>query len=232
MLDYLIRRGTLAGRRAASKALEEFTGADANALTLHALNDQDPTVQANVLPTLRRRGIPGGLAKLIELLESPHELVSGAARECLAEFSFKRYLAAFDLLEEDVRRSTGSIVRRVDGDVRSQLEAELASLSRVRRLRAVKVAAAIGMVEDVYPALIKRLRDEDHMIRTEAAWALGDCESPEIIEALELALSDRSVTVQEAARRSLRKLAPLAETSEAPPMLPWETSSAPTEEAM
>ena len=37
-----------------------------------------------------------------------HALVRKAARKSLAEFNFPRFLAAFDMLDEDVRPFTGS----------------------------------------------------------------------------------------------------------------------------
>ena len=107
MLEFLMDRGSAGGRRAAALALAQFHGAAANALALRGLSDPDPQVQAHLLVQLRPRGIPGALARLIELLESPHEIVRRAVRESLGEFNFKRFLAAFDMLDDDVRRSTG-----------------------------------------------------------------------------------------------------------------------------
>ena len=39
------------------------------------------------------------------MVDSPHAVVRKAARESLAEFSFRRYLAAFDMLDEEVRQA-------------------------------------------------------------------------------------------------------------------------------
>ena len=87
-IDYLIRHGKPGGRVAAAEALAQF-GARANALALVALESGDPAMQAAVVPQLRQRGIPVRSSRLVEQLDSPHEIVRQAARRALAEFSVR-----------------------------------------------------------------------------------------------------------------------------------------------
>ena len=195
--------GTPGGRRAAAAALEAFAGAEANELALRALGDPDPEVQAHVVRQLRRRGIPGALLRLVEMLDSPHAVVRDAARQSLDEFSFRRFLAAFDLLDNEVRRSTAALVRKVDPQTIPRLKAEMESKMARRRLRGLAMADAMDVLEDLEEAIVGLLGDEDHLVRAEAASVLGRCRSPSACEALFTALEDRSPTVQEAARRSL-----------------------------
>jgi len=209
MLEHVLLMGKPGGRRAAAKALEQFSGAEANALALRFLSDDDPHVQSHFARQLRQRGIPGALTRLIELMDSPQPMVRDAAREGLAEFSFRRFLGVFDLLDEDVRRSTGAMVKKVDPESPKVLIEELNMLSRTRRLRAVSIAVAMDLVGQVEDALIQRLKDEDHLVRTEVARALGRCRTLKSREALRDALGDRSVVVQTAAAQSLRELQPL-----------------------
>ncbi len=117
LIEMILLYGKPGGRREAARALSEFQGVEANNLAMNALNDPDPQVQANIIPQLRGRGIPGVLPSLLELLESPYAVIRNAARESLAEFSFKRFVAAFDMLDEDVRRSTGLLVKRIERPV-------------------------------------------------------------------------------------------------------------------
>jgi HEAT repeat protein len=210
MIEFLLQRGNEGGRRAASAALEQFSGADANSLCLRALADRSPQVQANALRQLRSRGIPGALTRLVEMIESPHEIVRIAVRESLAEFNFKRFLAAYDMLDNEVRRSTGLMVRMIDPAAIPQLLEELAAKSRTRRLRAITVAVSMGAAVDVEPQLLERLGDEDHVVRAEAARALGRCNTPAAWHALGEACRDRSVVVQEAAEESLMHLQQLS----------------------
>lgn len=197
--------GKPSGRQAAAEALAQFNGAEANALAVQALDDPDPLVQAAAVNQVRGRGIPGILTRLVELVDSPHAVVRQAVRENLDEFSFRRFQAAFDVLEDEVRQSTGALVRKVDPSAAAALADELASAVRSRRLRAVRMTRVLALHDRLAPALVAALEDEDHMIRAEAAAALADCRCDASREALQKALEDRSPTVREAAELSLRR---------------------------
>ena len=206
VITYIMRNGRIGGRRAASLALAEFGGAEANRLVLDGLHDSDPHVQANVVVQLRERGIPGAISRLIQLLDSPHDVVAKAAQSCLSEFNFNRYVTVFDMMEDDIRRSTGLLVIRIDVNAVSQLAEELKSRSRTQRLRGLQVAMAMDAVHHVEPLIINLLKDDDHFVRTEAARTLAYCNSPLAQQSLRQALMDQSVTVRDAAEQSLSKL--------------------------
>jgi HEAT repeat protein len=203
VIEAVLMNGKPGGRREAARALADFPGTDANNLAMKALADPDPQVQANIIPQLRGRGIPGVLQNLLVLIESPYTVVRKAARESLTEFSFKRFLAAFDMLDEDVRRSTGSLVKRIDPQSVMLLNDELRSPIRTRRLRGLAIARAIDCLESVEGAIIEMLEDEDHLVRMEAAAALAHGATPAATLALQQALNDSSEVVRAAAERSL-----------------------------
>jgi HEAT repeat protein len=203
----ILRQGHTGGRRAASLALAEFSGAEANELAIHALDDPDPQVQANIVVQLRQRGIPGALSRIVEKVGSHHAAVRGAVRASLAEFSLDRYLASYDILEEEARVATGALVRKIDDQLLPGLAAEMEAPSRLRRIRAIAVAQTTGVVRDLEAPLLALLKDEDHIVRAESAAALAECDSPAARTALLEALSDRSVTVRDAARESLEAMA-------------------------
>ena len=207
VVEHVLRHAEPGGRRAASEALGEFSGAKANELTLLALNDQDPEVQANALAQLRHRGIPGALPRLVQMVDSPHAAVRKAARESLAEFSFHRFLAAFDVLDDEVRRSTGALVKKVDPQTIPLLKAEMESRIRTRRLRGLTIARTIDAVAQLEETVTELLQDEDHLVRTEAALALAQCDSLASLAALREVEQDRSASVREAAVESLRNRA-------------------------
>jgi len=206
LVHWLLTGGNVGGRRAAATALAEFQGAEANELTLRAVRDTDPQVQATAVGQLRFRGIPGALTILLEKIDSPHEEVRQAARANLAEFSFDRYLAAFDLLDDEVRVSTGRLVCKIDQVVLPRLTEELAARGRTRRIRALQVVQAIDAVAELEGPVIERLADDDHLVRVEAARALAACDSQQTRSALAALADDRSVAVQEAAAMSLAAL--------------------------
>ncbi len=206
-LGYLLAEGKPEGRRAAAVALAGFHGPEANALVLRGLNDPDPEVRASLIEQLRPRKVPGVLSILIRLVDNPHDVVRAALHKALPEFTFKKFLANFDDMPEDLRATAGYLVRKIDLDAVPQLVAEMECLSPVRRRRAVSAATAMGVVGEMEPAVIKLLGDNDHMVRIAAAKALADCKSMPTWEALRDALLDRSVIVREAAEASLMQIA-------------------------
>jgi len=209
MIQYLVLHGKPDGRHAAAEALRAYRGADANSLVLEALDDPDPRVQAAAVADLRQRGIPGSFARLVALVDSPHAAVRAAARAQLGEFTFERFLRAFDMLDEEVRRSTGMLVKKIDPRTVPLLEVEMKSRGRTRRLRGLAIARTIDAAEQLEPLILGLLEDEDHLIRAQAAAALGRCRSAASRRALQSALGDRSQTVQEAAHQSLAEQAEL-----------------------
>lgn len=203
VIEFLLLHGAPGGRRAAAEALAEFSGADANALALSALDDPDPQVQASAVSQLRGRGIPGVLPRLLDMVDIPHAAVREAVRDALDEFTFEHFLRMFDMMDDPLRQSTAALVRKIDPDTVPQLRAELESKLRSRRLRGLQIAEIMGLVLELEPVIIGLLGDEDHMVRAEAAAMLARCPSGASRRALQTALGDRSTTVREAARRSL-----------------------------
>lgn len=206
-IEYLARKGLVAGRRAAVEALAQFQGAEANRLGIAALNDPDPLVQAAAVRQIRQRSIPGSLTRLLAMVDSPQPAVREAVHDALSEFRFPRFLAAFDMLEDEVRRSTGALVKKIDLTTVPALTEELLSPVRSRRLRGVAVAVALELERQLEPQLSELLADEDHMVRMEAARALAVCESDETRQALLAILDDTSVLVRQAAQASLEQIA-------------------------
>ncbi|MBN2024300.1 MAG: HEAT repeat domain-containing protein [Pirellulales bacterium] len=208
VIEHLLIYGKLEGRRAAAAALAEFSGVEANDLAVRALADDDAIVQAEVIPRLRGRGIPGVLERLLELLDSPHEIVRRAIRESLEEFSFDRFVGIFDLLDESARQHTGQLVKRIDPTTVPRLRGEFHSELRTRRLRALRIVVVLDVLEEVERDVIAVLRrDPDHLVRIEAVDVLSQSPSRAAGRALRRALSDRSTAVREAARRALEERA-------------------------
>jgi HEAT repeat protein len=202
-VEWILTQGKPAGRREAAAALADFPGADANTLALRALDDPDPQVQANIVQQVRGRGIPGVLPRLLELLDSPHAVVRRTVRQNLSEFSFPRFLAAFEMMEDDARENLGSLVLKIDPQTIPRLRTELESAVSSRRLRGLAIVRALGVADRVEDLLQELLRSEDSRVRAESASALAGCRSPVSRNALLDALSDRSIIVQESARKSL-----------------------------
>ncbi len=218
VLKHVLQFGRVGARQDAAAALPDFGGADADQLALQGLDDPDPNVQALMARQLRGRRIPGAIARLIQFLDSPHPVIRDAARDSLQEFNFQRYLDSFELMDEDIRCSTGKLVLRVDPEALDRLADELKAPSRTRRLRALEMANTMRVVDRIESLVIELLGDEDHFIRAEAAETLQSCNSTLARQALRGAMSDRSVAVREAAELALQSLAagPAAPTGTSP----------------
>jgi HEAT repeat protein len=207
VLKYILQHGGVPGRRAAAEALVHFKGAEANDLIVKAVHDEDTQVQTAAVRQLRERGIPGAMAMLLDLSDSSHETVREAARTCLKEYRFDRYLETFDTLDKETRFSTGQLVKRVDPYALPGLVRELNAFSRNRRLRGVEMAVAMGAIPDVEAELIKLTSDEDHFLRTEVLRALAHSDSPNTRSAIRALLRDPKAVVQEAAEQVLQGFA-------------------------
>jgi HEAT repeat protein len=144
-LEHLVRQGHAAGRRAAVMALAEFHDPQATKLVLEAMGSDDPGVRAAALAQLRQRNVPGAVPLLVQHANSPHEVVRQTVRESLSEFRFDRFMSTFETLSDEVRRTTGELVKQIDPEALQRLRTELASPSRLRRNRAVEMAKAMNV---------------------------------------------------------------------------------------
>jgi len=203
ILERALIYGEPAGRCAACDALAPIPGDHPSQLVLRAVQDSDPSVQAAATRQLRDRHLPGTMALLLKLIDSPHEMVRNASRESLSEFSFENFLTRFEALNDDARRSTGVVVYKVDPETIPSLLAEMENPSRRARMRAIEMAEVMQLVPELSEGLVALLEDEDHLVRAAAADALQLCQTPEVQEALLHATTDPSAAVQNAAKNSL-----------------------------
>jgi HEAT repeat protein len=202
---YLLRHGTLAGRRAAASALADFRSPAADELALRMLDDDDPHVRAAVASQIRERNVPGATMRLVRLLDSPHQIEREAAQAGLVEFQFSKYLAAFDELTSEARRSTGILVRQIDAQWATNLRRELSAPGRARKRRALAIIAATDSTEELQDEIAALLLDPDPFLRIEAIRVLAECDTPRIRQALRDALVDTNPLVQEAAESALAR---------------------------
>jgi HEAT repeat protein len=176
-IEHLVYNGQSAGSRAAVAALAGFRSPEATTLVLRAAASDDPHVQAAALAQVRQRNVPGAIPLLVHNANSPHEVVRQAVRDSLSEFRFERFMATFDTLSDEVRHTTGALVKQIDPEALGRLRSEMTSPSRLRRLRAVQLAEAMGAAKELESELAARLGDEDYLVRTEASRLLATCDT-------------------------------------------------------
>jgi hypothetical protein len=206
VVSYILTQGTLAGRRVAAEALAGFVGPEANELAVRLMDDDDPQVRAAAARQLRPRNVPGAIQRLLDLLESTHEVERQAAQEGLVEFTFERYAANFDQLTPEARSIAGALVRRVDPHAIDRIRAEIDAPSRGRKKRALELALALDTVEPLQQAIVGLLKDEDQYLRIEAIRTLSTIDTPVTRKALRDAMLDAQPLVQQAAETAMRQL--------------------------
>jgi len=131
-------------------------------------------------------------------------VVRKAARESLAEFSFRRYVAAFEMLDDEVRRSSGMLVKKIDPQTVPPAQGGDALAGAHPTFAAVTIARLIDVVEPLEETIIALLADEDHMVRMAAAAAFGPLRAARpATRRSERALSDSSQSVRRTAQQGV-----------------------------
>jgi HEAT repeat protein len=202
LIKHVVRFGKPIARKTAASRLIDFQGSETNKLIEEMLNDSSPEVVAIALKQLRRRGIPGAVAILIERLDSVEPLIREAALSQLSEFNIKRFLTAFDLLDYDVQRSTGALVKQIDENTIPQLEIEFQAQTRLQTIRAIEVVAALDVVGHFENTILQFIYDEDYFIRSAAVRALGRGESLASAQTISELQQDPNAAVREAANQA------------------------------
>jgi len=194
-------------RRKAIFAICQVEGIKANQVVSYLIDQEaDGTSLAMLLPQMRRRNIQGAMKRLLVFLDHGNEQVRLAAAGAFQECSVQRYLAAFDQLDEMVRKSTGQLVFKVDPNTQRVLQNELLSGVRARQLRALIAIRSIGSKVDLQASIASLLGNADPKIREAAAGTLGFYENSEAKSILRRTLMDENPVVRKAAERSLQKL--------------------------
>ena len=206
VVAYLVRHGTLPGRRAAAAALASFRSQAADDLAVRMLDDHDPHVRAAVAGQLRDRNLPAATTRLMALLDSPHQVEREVAQAGLAEFYFDKFLQKFDDLPTEARHTTGQLVRHIDPQCLPALRRELAATNRGQRRRALALVVATETAAELADEVAAILGDADQYLRIEAIHVLAQADNPRARRALRDALVDPHPLVQDAAEAALARL--------------------------
>ncbi len=202
-IDRMLQEGSVIGRRCAARALASLPGADADAVVLRALVDDDGEVKAAIAQQLREREIPDAVRSLVSLLESPQPVVREAARQSLADITFDRFLGSYDQWDDETRLAEGELTLQADGNFVGKLVTELLSKSRSHQRRALEITQLLRLGHQVEPTLAELATDDDQYVRLEAVRLLASLGTPLARQILRTAVHDKSALVQEAARLGL-----------------------------
>ncbi len=182
----------------------QLTGVRANQLIAELLDSEtDAQIIMQLIPELRRRNLARAMKKLLSLLDHGHSGVRKKAAEAFHNCTIQRYLAAFDLLEEPVRRSTGQLVFKVDPATNRVLADELSCGNRVRQVRALHAISSIGNIDDILGLVMKLAQNPDPRLKIAAIGTLADSTQPEAKGLIRRYLVDEDPSVRKAAELSL-----------------------------
>jgi HEAT repeat protein len=229
ILSLGLQDGSPEGRRAAATGLVRFSGAEADEIAWQALDDEDPVVRAQAVTRMGKHATPTVIPRLLDMLDSPHQLEREAAQACLDEYNFERYLLAYDTMAPETKQATGLLVKKVDATMLSKLTTELQATIRTRRTRAIEIAVMLDLVPELFDALVPLLADEDQYTRLDAVRALAHCELGDSQQALRRAVLDHSTLVSQAAEEALARFQTLHEETAIKPAVATDQPTDPEE---
>lgn len=206
LLKFLLQNGEPEGRRSACEALAEFHDRPTDQLIADTLHDPDPRVQAAAVRQLRDRGFHDAMERLVGLLDHRAPEVRDAARTSLAEFNYSRYRSVFDSIDDESREKIGQLVGKVDPTAFRRLAEDLSSPSLSTKLRALEMTQAMQASDEVFDRLTQLISDPDVGVRAETVAALGLCKRDDAIPLLYEVEQDVSLSVREAAQRSIDQI--------------------------
>ena len=98
-------------------------------------------------------------------LSSSHEGLRKIAGDVVGGVSFDRYFASFDSLDRQTQSLAGKAITKIDDGMSHRLRAEIQSLESNRRIKALKIARATEVTEELQPLLNELLGDPDRRVR-------------------------------------------------------------------
>jgi len=191
-------------RRRLVHLLCQISGVKANQMVTELVEwDTDPAILMSLIPELRKRNITRAMKRLLTLLDHGHAGVRQKASEAFNDCTIERYLAAYDLLEEPVRRSTGQLVLKVDPATNHVLASELNSGNRIRQIRCLQAIRSIGNVDDLCEPVTTMAKHADPRVKIAAIGTLAAARAPEAKALIRRYLVDENPLIRKAAEFSL-----------------------------
>ena len=207
LLTLMMAYAKPAGRRAVIPYLGQIPGEAVDKLLLQAVDDNDPEVQIAAMEQVKTRNIPGAAFLILQHAESPHEIVRQAIQELLPEFRFNRFWELFDQLNEEQRRTSIKLIRKIDPQFVAQLTEILQIGKPTEKAKAMLCLDAWPIPPQIEDALcMLLLNDENAALRTRAAVLLAEGRREASRNSLVQAFHrDPNSEVRAAARASLER---------------------------
>lgn len=166
-------------------------------LRIVLMESQDPHEVRTAAYELCQMGYPalaGDLIKRLSML--PTDRASPGILDLAVDEIFWRLWTHFDAMHEDRRVIALGLVRNHAARLRVRLRVNMASVSSSCRVRAVRMAGMLGLVEDLWHDVLAVAQDPNSRVRSAAVRLLGRSAQPPMKSALLAALDDKDGRVQ------------------------------------
>jgi len=203
-LHLIMQQASMVLKRRIVAMITQVSGMRANQMVGELLDrETDAEILMLLIPELRRRNLARAMKRLLNLLDHGHEGVRRKAAEAFHDCTIQRYLAAYDLLEDPVRRSTGQLVLKVDPATNRVLAEELSSGNRIRQVRALHAIRSIGNVDELFGLVSKTAQNPDVKLKVASIGTLAGSLQPEAKGLIRRFLVDENPAVRKAAELAL-----------------------------
>ncbi len=169
-------------------------------------DDADPQLARMALRHLVRVRWPGLAKLLIKLVNSPHAEIRQLAGGHLAPLGFTRFWDSWPRLSFAQQIAGGQALIKLDATFHKHLAERLARPERAARLRALAIIHTLNQGPWFESSLQTLSHDLDEVIVSAVARAMGTCDTPVTVEALERLLHHPDSRVRANAIESLHQL--------------------------
>ncbi|HEV7282780.1 MAG TPA: hypothetical protein VGN57_21415 [Pirellulaceae bacterium] len=172
-------------------------------LLQEARNEADPQALGDVLMLLREKSSPETFEAAVAALERPHADVLAGLRRALPELTYEALMRRADAMGPDDLKAIGRAVFAVRPEALERLREGVDSGERSVRLRSLRLACSVGVVEEIESSLLASAKESDKFVRAAALEALALCDTEASADALTEALSDELPQIRDLAERLL-----------------------------
>lgn len=201
----IFKYGKTPARIRVVSALANLSGEHVQEMLLQAAEDNDPTVRATALTQIKAHDLPGANFLILRHVDSHSDIVRETVRNLLPEFRLKRFVDSFEQFSEPQRRSTVSLIRKLDPHFLEQIREMLLTGTpeqKAKALLCVEYSETTTQVEDILGSIL--LSESHASLRRKSAELLGrgrrDVSRNSLVQAFH---RDADPDVRQAARISL-----------------------------
>lgn len=192
-------------RRVAVEALRGFPTEEFNQILIDAVQDPDAFVCASAMRIVKSKGLKDADQIIMRCVDRRESVVIQAIYDLLPDFHIETYLQKVEQFPEQIARTLGKIVRKIDSNTEKVLGEEIASFVPFRRLSAATAIRYLGLGGKFQNQVCQILeRDEESNVRIAACMALSEVMTMEAIQALKEATQDRTFVIRAAANDAVQ----------------------------